>query len=100
MVKSIVKQSIDIRLKITPPPKVTSSSEICVLCGMLSKIFDLKIPSVNTTGELKEFILSHVNNGRSERADKLIELLSESQKESEQIIDEWKDVIKYGYNME
>lgn len=100
MVNSIVKQSIEICLRFNPLPKITSSAEICTLCGMLCKIFNLNIPDVNTTGELKDYVLSHINRSNDDRVNKFVELLSESQKESEQITEEWREVMQYGYDNE
>lgn len=100
MVSSIIKQSIDLRLKFETPPKLTASSEICVLCGMLCRKYNVPLPdlnSISTTEKLKEFTLASVLP-KSDETDKLITLLSSSNKESEQISDEWIEVMQYGYD--
>lgn len=100
MVYSIVKQSIDIRLNFKNSPRITASSEICVLCGILCKICNIPLPdkdSITTTAQLKEYTLSNVK-AKDEKTDKLLALLSDTQKESEPITDEWIEVLQYGYD--
>lgn len=97
MVNSIVKQSIDLRLQFNEPPKLTASTEICVLCGMLCGIFRIDVPKTQTTHELIEYVLTNVS-GKDDKTDKLINLLSTCQKESETMTDEFMNLVKYGYD--
>lgn len=97
MVNSIVKQSIDLRLKFDQPPKITASAEICVLCGMLCGIYQIDIPKTQTTQELAAYVLANVS-GKDDKTDKLINLLSTCQKESESMTDRFVELVKYGYD--
>lgn len=96
MVNYIVKQSIDLRLKFDEPPRITASNEIAVLCGMLCKLYNIPLPEVNTTGELKQYVLSNIAQ-MDDKSDRLISLLQRCQKESEPMKEEWYEVMKYGY---
>lgn len=100
MVCSVVSQSIDIRLKICGegmPAKITAGCELCVLCGMLCRIYDIPLPEAKTTGELTDCVLSKVQP-RDDKTQKLIFLLSTCQKENEEMNSDWYEVLQYGYD--
>ena len=96
MVPYIIKQSIEIRLRFENIPKITASTEICMVSGMLCRMNNFPLPNVTDTDALRKYVLSVKPS--SDTAVKLYNLLAQCQKENESITDELMDAVTYGYN--
>ena len=96
MVLSIVKQAIDLRLHFENPPRITASTEICVICGMLCALCGRSLPDADTTGDLQKEVLASLTPS-DDRTEKLYRLLADCQRDSEPMTDEWRELIGYGY---
>lgn len=100
MVCSVVRQSIDIRLKICGdgmPAKITAGCELAVLCGMLCRMYNIPLPEPKTSKELKDYVLTHIKP-KDDRTQKLFYLISSCPKEDESMTADWYEVLQYGYD--
>lgn len=98
MVFSIVKQSMDIRLRFENPPKINADTECAATIGMLSKLYGLAVPEMKESLEdmRKELEEQTKNLPATEQIEKLEMLLYPY--EIKLPMDEEKyELLKYSY---
>lgn len=95
MVPYIIRQSIEIRLRFNPIPRLTASTEICVVSGMLCKMNNIPLPSFSDTDSLKKYALSVPPASETDK--KLYNLLAECKRDNDEITEELSEVVQFGY---
>ncbi|MDD3253916.1 MAG: DUF3837 family protein [Lachnospiraceae bacterium] len=98
MVFSIVKQSLDIRLRFETPPKINADTECAAAIGMLAKLYDLPLPEKQESmAELQKELAGQADGlPATESMEKLEQLLA-AYEPKVSLDDEKYELLKYSY---
>lgn len=103
MIFSIVKQSIDIRLKFPNPPRIHADTECAAVMGMLAKECGCSLPEYRTEfSAMKQKLLEWVYEkpvDQESRAKRLVSLLETYEPKAELDYQTY-ELMRYSYDCE